>query len=96
MLGGNGRRPKRDAFGKRSFPSEARSAKRKRDLYYMLVAVIRPQSLPSAVFRGIRYYFTRLVVTRSHDCLKVIIDSAVNIRRLVRSSVKIFASCHHK
>ena len=36
MLGGNGRRPKRDAFGKRSFPSEARSAKKKkRPLLYV-------------------------------------------------------------
>ena len=44
MLGGNECHPKGDVFGKRSFPREARSA---------LAAIIRPQSFPSAVFRGI-------------------------------------------
>ena len=51
MLGqGNERRPKGDAFGKS--PTEARSSEKKKEsLYYMLAAVVRPQSLPSAVFR---------------------------------------------
>ena len=49
MLGqGNERRRKGDPFGK--FPTEARSSETKKDsLYYMLAAVVRPQSLPSAV-----------------------------------------------
>ena len=51
MLGqGNERRRKGDAFGK--FPTEARSSEKKKEsLCYMLAAVVRPQSLPSAVFR---------------------------------------------
>ena len=53
MLGGNERRPKRDAFGKRSFPSEARSAKKKqRPLLY----VSRCYSSAVITFSGIPWH----------------------------------------
>ena len=45
MLGENERRPEGDAFGKRSFPSEARRASQ----------LLVPQSLPSAIFPCIGY-----------------------------------------
>ena len=49
-------------------------------------------------FHFVSFHFVSLhfVSQTTVSRLKVIIDSAVNIRRLVRSAVKIFASCHHK
>ena len=62
--------PEGDAFGKQSFPSEARSAEKKKRPF-------RPQSLLSAVFRSIRQYFARLI-RRSNDGL---LDSTVQKQR---------------
>ena len=61
LIGGNERR--QNASGMQSFPSEKRRAEKK-----IIVAVIRPHSVPFTVLQSIGEYFTKFA-TRSHDGL---------------------------
>ena len=61
LIGGNERR--QNASGMQSFPSETRRAEKK-----IIVAVIRPHSVPFTVLQSIGEYFTKFA-TRSHDGL---------------------------
>ena len=82
MLGGNERRPEGDAFGKRSFPSEARRASQ----------LLVPQSLPSAIFPCIGYVLYYQVYKLINDGLLDFIKTKA-MRGIIR---KTFLTITHK